>query len=428
MQAPDGEFRRHWRALAATTVGVCFSVQGMPSFSLGAFAGPMTREFGWSQAAFQSVLLFLTGTLVLLAPFVGVACDRYGARRVALVAVVAYSGAFALLGATGASPWSFYAGAVLLGICGAGTLPIVWTRAVNSLFTRSRGFALGIALTGSAAFAALGPSYVTALIERFGWRWAWVGLGALPLLIALPVLLAWFRDPPRATAASGAVLPGLTLREALASWRFWVIVAAFALVTAGVGGLNTNLIPLFATKGIGAAEAAGIVGAFGASIAVGRLAMGWVIDRVWAPGVAAVVLSIPAVGCLMLGAENLDVRTAVVALVLVGLAAGAEFDFAAFLTARYFGLRHYGRIYGLVIGPMSLAVAVAAPLVALARDRTGSFDAALPWLAGAFVAGGASLLSLGRYPRFEAASAATGPAADQPAVSPPSTGITAPLT
>jgi MFS family permease len=357
-----------------------------------------------------------------------VACDRYGARRIALVAVIAYSFAFALLSIAGPTTASFYAGAVLLGVCGAGTLPIVWTRTVNALFARRRGFALGIALTGSAVFAAGGPAYATALIERYGWRAAWVGIGALPLVLAWPVLYAWFRDAPRASAngaslTGAATLPGLTLRDALANWRFWLIVVAFVLVTFAVGGLNLNFFPMFALKGIPQAEAAKILGAFGLSVAVGRLAMGWLIDRTWAPGVAAVVLSLPAIGCLMLAGETLDARTAVIACAFVGLAAGAEFDFAAYLVSRYFGLRHYGRIYALVIGPMSLSVAVAAAIVATVRDRTGSFDAALPWLAAMFVVGGVSLLALGRYPRFDAAAAEV-----QPAVSPPSTGITAPLT
>lgn len=424
--AHGGEFRAHWRALVATTVGVCFSVMGMPVYTFGAFSGPMTREFGWSLASFQAVQLFLTGTIVLLAPFVGMACDRYGARRVALIAVIAYSIAFGMLGLAGPTTTSFYAGAVLLGICGAGTLPIVWTRTVNALFSKRRGFALGIALTGSAVFAAGGPAYTTMLIEKFGWRLAWAGIGALPLVLAWPVLFAWFRDAQRparhgASLTGTAPLPGLTLREALASWKFWVIVTAFALVTFAVGGLNLNFFPMFATKGIPQAEAAKILGAFGLSVAVGRVAMGWLIDRVWAPGVAAVVLSLPAIGCFLLLGETLNPRTAVIACAFVGLAAGAEFDFAAYLTSRYFGMKHYGRIYGLVIGPMSLAVAVAAATVAMVRDRTGSFDAALPWLAALFVIGGMSLLLLGRYPRFEAA-------APQPAVSPPSTGITVPLT
>lgn len=409
--APAGEFRTHWRALAATTVGVCFSVMGMPVYTFGAFSGPMTREFGWSLASFQAVQLFLTLTIVVLAPFVGLLCDRYGARRVALIAIVAYSGAYALLGLAGPTTTSFYAGAVLLGICGAGTLPIVWTRTVNALFSRRRGFALGIALTGSAVFAAAGPAYTTAMIQNYGWRMAWVAIGALPLLLAWPVIFAWFRESRRPAAHGASItgvapLPGLTLREALASWRFWLIITAFALVTFSVGGLNLNFFPMFATKGIPQAEAAKILGAFGLSVAVGRLAMGWVIDRVWAPGVSAVVLSLPAIGCFLFMGETLEPRTAVIACAFVGLAAGAEFDFAAFLTAKYFGLKHYGRIYGLVIGPMSVAVAIAAATVAMVRDRTGSFDAALPWLAALFVIGGMSLLALGRYPKFEGETAA----------------------
>jgi predicted MFS family arabinose efflux permease len=294
----------------------------------------------------------------------------------------------------------------LVALLSSGTLPTVWTRMVNALFDRSRGLALGIVLSGSSLFAAFGPALAQRLIEALGWRAAWLVLALLPLAVAWPLAWAWFkgadRPAPGATTQSAepaaAVEPRDT-RAALRNYRFWVLTAGFTLVTLGVGGLNPNLVPMLGSKGFTPAEAAGVMGAFGLSMGVGRISIGLVIDRVWAPGVAAVVLALPAASALLLLGQSVSTGQALLAVALLGFAQGAEYDFLAYLVARYFGMSHYGRIYGLVLLPIVVATSVGAVSVARARDLTGSFDAALPVVAALFAAGAVSLLVLGRYPR-----------------------------
>ena len=76
---------------------------------------------------------------------------------------------------------------------------------------------------------------------------------------------------------------------------------------------------------------------FGLSIIIGRVVVGYLVDRLWAPGVAAFCLAIPAAGAAMLyGSQSFE--AAALAAFLIGFAAGAELDLMAFLAARYFGL------------------------------------------------------------------------------------------
>jgi len=155
-----------------------------------------------------------------------------------------------------------------------------------------------------------------------------------------------------------------------------------------------------------------LFGAMGLAIAVGRLAIGAVIDRVWAPGVAAAVLGLPAISAWLLVGSDVTSRDALVAAALLGFAQGAEYDFLAYLTARYFGMAHYGRIYGRIVIPVIIATAVGAFGVGRSKDLFGSFDAVLPIVALLFAAGALSMLALGRYPRaFEPPPAATPAAA-----------------
>src|SRR5207302_1973630 len=94
------------------------------------------------------------------------------------------------------------------------------------------------------------------------------------------------------------------------------------------------------------AAAAAIASTYAIAMIPGRICVGLLMDRFWAPAVACVVLLLPAAGCLILSHSS-SIPLLVLACALLGLAAGAELDVLAFLTARYFGLRHYAKIYAL---------------------------------------------------------------------------------
>merc|ERR1712015_287814 len=106
-----------------------------------------------------------------------------------------------------------------------------------------------------------------------------------------------------------------------------------------------NAVPMMQDSGLLATEAAKVFGAFGVSLIFGRLFIGYLIDRVWAPGVAFFVLLLPGVGCLLFSTVGAHVPLLVLACVFAGLGAGAEMDIASYLIARYFGLRDYSRIF-----------------------------------------------------------------------------------
>jgi predicted MFS family arabinose efflux permease len=405
------EFRLHGSVLIAAAAGVMLGVSALPAFVLGVFAGPMTREFGWSLGAYQAGTLVYTVGILACSPWVGSLCDRLGARAVACVGMPLSAVGIAAFALVQPSIWTWYAAMGLAAVLSAGTVPAVWTRMVNALFIERRGLALGLVLSGSGLFALLGTPLAQWLIDAVGWRAAWAGLALLPLLVATPLVVTLFRGDdrvavvPDGTAAAAArddvarVGAGLTRGEALRGYRFWVMGAAFGLASVGVGAFNANLVPMLVSKGYAAQDAAGLVGVLGVSIAVGRLAIGYIIDRVWAPGVAAFVLALPAIGTALMASEAVAPAAAIAAIALLGFAQGAEYDFLAFLVARYLGMRHYGVLYGLLIMPVAVCTAIGASAMGYLRDATGGFDAGLPWVGAAFVIGGALLLTLGRYPR-----------------------------
>jgi OFA family oxalate/formate antiporter-like MFS transporter len=389
--------------LAAASLGIAFGASPIPFNSIGAFTGPLTEEFGWGRGDVQFAILGYTIAVVVIVPVVGTLADKLGVRRVALGTLIAFGIGFAALSLTPASLFAFYAIWIAIGLLGGGSTPVTWTRGVNAWFDRRRGMALAIALMGTGITASFLPRLTTWLIGEFGWRTAFTAIALLPLAVALPVAIAWFREPRFDVSGEEAPprdLSGVTVREALSNYRFWVIAVSLFVIAMGAGGLITNLLPLLTDRGFTAADAAWTTGAIGISLIIGRLGVGYLLDRLWAPAVTFPMLVMPAIACVLLMQDHVGQLTALAAACMIGVAAGAETDLVAYLSARYFGLRHYGTIYGLQYGAFAVASGTAPWAFGRVYDLFGTYNPILAVFSVGFVAGATALLTLGRYPSF----------------------------
>jgi MFS family permease len=402
----SAELRRGWRIVAVSAVGVGLGLSPLPFYSIGVFTKPLAEEFGWARAEIQLVLAFITLGALIGSPIVGALMDRIGVRRVVLVSVVGLGVGLAALGLLTNSPTTFYAIGFVMALLGAGTTPVTWSRAIFDWFVARRGLALGLALTGTGISAFFIPRLTTFLVAEVGWRFAYVTLGLLPILIALPLCWLWLKPAPRAGGrAQAAGETGFTFQEAVRSYRFYVIFVSFFLAGLATGGVSTNVVPMLTDRGFDAETAAWVAGAQGLAVVAGRFITGYLLDRVWAPGMAAFVFALPAAACfvLSLGSPSITVSTA--AVILVGFAGGAEFDLIAYFTARYFGLRKFGVIYGTLYALFVTASGIAPAMFGRAYDMTGSYEAILQAGAVCFLLGAALVLTLGRYPKAFASGA-----------------------
>ena len=163
----------------------------------------------------------------------------------------------------------------------------------------------------------------------------------------------------------------------------------------------TNTVPMLVQKGLSQSDATLVFSAFGLALVAGRLAGGFLLDKFWGPLIAFCALVLPSIGCLIFLLAPAHIALMVMATVLVGVAAGAEFDILAYLASRYFGLRSYAKVFGTVSGTVALGSGVSPLLVGPLIDATGSYDALL-FICIALAALGASLfLTLGPYPDFD---------------------------
>lgn len=404
-----GEFRRGWRILLLGLLGVATSVTAALLYAFGVFVIPLQQEFDWPRGSVQATLSFLSAGGMVAVLTIGWINHRFGARNVTLASLVLLAlGYLALvLLPVGADIAWLYAIVALLPIVSMGNMPVTWTQIVANWFVRHRGLALAIVLCGTGVGGAMLPVLLTWTIQQWGWR-AGFAVMALPLVVVMvPLTLMWFRDAPPATDAAAAAAAaqrarqGITYRQGLVSGRFWLYTLALSFVVSAVIAMLTSAIPLMRDKGYSPLQASQIFATYGFTLIVGRLVVGWLLDHLWAPGVAAVTMALPALGCLILGSAEPPTILLMVALGLIGMGAGAEFDLSSYLFARYFGMRDYGRLYGLHLTCVNLFGVGTPLLVRWLYGAAGDYSLLLIYCEIAFVVGGLSLLLLGRAPRWD---------------------------
>ena len=175
---------------------------------------------------------------------------------------------------------------------------------------------------------------------------------------------------------------------------------AFCAATFGIAGLISSFNPILRDVGYGAEQAGALTGLIGLFVMVGRLGVGYLLDRMWAPGLTFVALACGAVTCGLLILPALPVWLVIVAAFCLGLAAGAEWDALSYLAAREFGLESYGRVYSLLVVGVAVITAISPPIFGYAFDQTGSYRSLLLLSVVLLVLGPALLLFLkkGRGP------------------------------
>jgi MFS family permease len=394
------ELAAGWRVLVASAFGVGLSAISLPFYALGPLAKPIEAATGWAREDIFVAIIFSSGIGALTAPVTGWMVDRFGPRAVALPSILGVSAGL-MVASQAQSLAVFYLGFAVTAILGAGTNPVLWSRVIAGRFDAARGTALGLALVGTALTSILLPLLIAALVPAVGWRGTMVGLALLPLLVALPIGVAWLWPGDRggATTVSARALAGLTLPQALRSYRFWVLGTSVLAAYLAISGLLANLVPTLSDRGIGAARAASLAAAVGLAMIPGRILVGLLVDRFWAPAVGFVVIGLPVLSCAILASSD-NVALLLAACALLGLAAGAELDLLAFLTSRYLGLAHFAKIYALLYMALAAGSAFAPTLFARAVSA-GGLDAALGLTALLFATGALLMPLLGRYPIAE---------------------------
>jgi MFS family permease len=401
----ETETRADWLLVLASTVALTASVSHV--YSMGVLIGPLEAEFHWPRGQISAGLGVISVISVVLAPFVGLAIDRFGSRRIGLPGLAVYVIGVALLSTTGPSIWHWWGLWALIAIGTVLIKPTVWVAAIASRFSRRRGLAMAVAMCGTSIGTALFP-LLTAQLLGLGWRSAYLVLSAGAALLALPMVYFFFcAERPGAPRPSPGLpppkpKPGLTTRQGLTSPAFYKMAAASFLATLATLSLTVHFVPILIGGGISADTAAAVAGLIGVGSIIGRLGTGALLDRFNGRRVGALLLLLPILGCTLLLTVQLTPATAILVAAAIGLALGAEIDIFAFLSARYFGLAHYGLLFGTVAGLNSFGAGVGPTYAGFMFDSFGSYAVLLATLIPMLLISSLLVLSLGAEPSFDA--------------------------
>lgn len=398
-----------WAIAVASALGIGSGISVYLPTTTGLLVGPLSADLHWTPPQIYLALSFATGATILVAPFLGRLVDQFGARRIIAFSFLTQA---LLIGSCRYLDddirW-FYARYAAFALLSTGTTAIAFSALISRWFNRRRGLALGIGLAGLGLGGVFWSLVTQWLFQHFGWREAFTWMAGIIALGVLPLLLLVLRDTPESMGLypDGEKMPsvagrrdaatGLSLREAMSTRIYWLMMTTFFLVASAAYGVMLNMVPLLEHQGASRQYAVAAQASIWLALVLGRVITGWFLDRFFAARVAQVFMLPPIVGIALL-AVGVSGPSAFVAAMLVGLAAGAEVDVLAYMVSRYFGLRHFGSIYATYFAVYAVGTSLGPLFTSSVMARYGAYSPALWWLTAALITGCVLLIF---YPRFQ---------------------------
>jgi predicted MFS family arabinose efflux permease len=362
-----------WGVAAAAFVGVMTSFAPIVPYTFSLFLNPLHAAFGWQREAIGGTFALAAITVALVSPGIGALLDRLAPRRIILPSILIFALALASLSRLGHNIAQFYLTFFVLGLVANGTAQFAYTRTMLTWFHKRRGFALALILTGSGVGSILIPPATQWTIEHHGWRSAYLLLGGIALL-GFPLTALLVRNRP-STAVYGDPIPtsGLTVGAALCKVAFWVMAAITALSAFSENGLVTNMAAILTEHGVSAQSAALALSVRGGSGIIGRLCVGYLIDRFSPQRMQTFILILAALGTFILGFAH-STPIALCGAALLGIGLGSEADVAPYLLARYFGRKHFSVLYGLTWTAYAIGGGTGPVFIGHLYDHAGSYE------------------------------------------------------
>lgn len=375
---------RGWGVVAVAAIGIGFSSTMFLAGGYTILAAGMAPNFGWGLTEMATgATLFLVAQAIGY-PMVGYFIDRWGTLRVAQAGLLIFGGQLLVFSRI-TELWQFFTLMFTMGLLGIATYSVPYFRAISLWFRKKRGTALGFAASGVALGGIVFPLALQKIIAKSGWADAVLAVAALELLVCLPLVTWLVRDNPAmvgeradgGTDENDAGVPesearlehpsDMRLAEVVRTIDFWLLGSIFLVAGIGTYAVLTNSVHILSKGASLTTEQVAVVQATGGlATFIGRILGGMLLDRINPRAIgfmAGVLLASGWAGFAL----TTQYSVLLVAAALSGLAMGGELDVLPYLTAKLFGLTHFGKNYGVLagiygaggaLGPLSYAVLV----------------------------------------------------------------------
>ena len=368
------------------------------AYSFAAFFNSLQQEFEAARAPLSLAFSVAGALWFLVGAISGPLADRFGPRGTVLFGM-ALVGLGLMVAASAHRLWQIDLGYGLgIGV-GVGFSYVPSIGAVQRWFSRGRGFASGLAVSGIGAGTLLGPPIATWLIGWFGWRGAYAAMAAAVVLLGgIAGLLVDAYPHRRGLAPDNAALAhdapppkpsGLTLRQAMRTRAFWLLYLAPACAAMGLFIPFVHLTLYAEDHGIAHETAVLLFSLVGVGSIVGRFLLGGLADRFGRRrSLGAMFLGM---GLMMLWwlASGAAWQLALFALVF-GTCYGGFVALAPAVIVDYFGDRSASALIGTIYTSVAIGTLAGPPLAGLAFDLWHSY--LVPIAAGALFMFAATLL------------------------------------
>jgi len=397
-----------WWIVATAAVGMSTGPGQFAFGSLGLFMLPLGEEFGWNRTEISLALTFFTIALAFSIPYIGRLVDRFGSRKILLPSFAVFAVLLALIPVFANQLWILYLLFILIGSLAAGANALPYLRSISAWFDRRRGLAIGIAMGGSGMGFVYVPPMVQHMIDSYGWRSGYFMLAAVTFIIAIPLVYFVLREAPSKKEIEendelsqetinekpGSSIPLSLLLKRPLLWQLFII---FCLLSFSLYGVLSHLVPMLSDRGMSSGNAALVMSTLGVSIVVARVIIGYIIDRIFAPYVAAICFLMAAIGISLLATGAVG-ALAFLAAVFIGFSMGAEIDMLAFLTGRYFGVENFGQVYGILFTSFLIGTSIGPVAYGMAYESMGSYIGMLMVSIVLMLASAAITVLLPKYP------------------------------
>lgn len=385
-------FTYHWVIVIACFLLMAASI-GITTNCFNLFTVEIMRDLGYSASQVQIMNTIATVMNLVGSLCVGFVMKKFSMRVAMPVYGVMMAAAFFLYSRC-TSLTSFYALSVLVGFGKSGVSVIPCGVLMNNWFKEKRGFATGIALSGSVAGGFIFVRVAKAIIATTGWRNAYMILGVIAAVIVIPTAIILVREQPSdkgllpygATAvpeqAAKPVLTGISKKQFLRSPGFWLLGTSFFLMCFINMGLQGN-ISIYLTKCQGQTSgfAADVVSIVLLAQIVGKILLGSIYDKkgVKFGTIYCSVVYILAVVAILLSGNPI---MAIIFGLVGGLICSMTTVTPPLLTSMAVGRREYSTIYGLLNVFGTAGVAFGPVVAGSIFDSTGSYNLAWYIFAG----------------------------------------------
>lgn len=384
---PDRPVSESTRWLQLVVGVVCMIATANIQYAWTLFVPEIQETFGWERASIQIAFTIFVLVQTWLAPIEGYFIDKFGPRLMVAFGAIMIGVAW-VLNSQAESLMGFYVGAAVGGV-GVGSIYATCINNALKWFPDRRGLAVGLTAGGYGAGSAATILPIASMIETSGFQETFFFFGLLQGGLAF--VAAWFLRSPqshevKASTKLGQSRRDYTLKEALSTKLFWLMLLMFTCVVTG-GMMAVAQLGVIA-QDLGVKEFQ--VNLYFFTMAALPLALmldrimngisrplfGWISDNIGREKTMVIAFTLEGFGIIALGYWGHNPWAFLILSGVVFLAWGEVYSLFSALAGDAFGTKHIGKIYGVLYCAKGLG-ALFVPVGNLLMEATGTWSTVL---------------------------------------------------